>query len=90
MKLGKQKATNIIRQVSSFDYLHEAVTTLQSHLLSVIIDETADLSTIKQLAVLATYFDWISFQSKYYLLDMVEVEDGTAYGIFSARKKTFV
>ena len=87
LTLGKQKATNVIRQVLGFDYLHEAVTTLQSHLFSVIIDETTDLSTIKQLAVLATYFDWNSFQSKYYLLDMVEVEDGTANGIFSAQKK---
>ena len=74
LTLGKQKTTNVIRQVLGFDYLHEAVSSLQSRLFSVIIDETTDLSTVKQLAVLATYFDWSSFQSKYYLLDMVEVE----------------
>jgi hypothetical protein len=55
LTLGKQKATNVICQVLGFDYLHEVVNSLQSHLFSVIIDETTDLSTIKQ--ILATYFD---------------------------------
>ena len=89
LTLGKQKATNVIRQVLGFDYLHEPVTTLRSRLFSVIIDETTDLSTIKQLAVLGYIFEWNSFKSKYYSLDMVEVEDGTANGIFSVLKKTF-
>lgn len=90
LTLGKQKATNVIRQVLSFDYLHEVVTALQSQFFSVIIDETTDLSTAKQLAILATYFDMESFESKYYLVDMVEVEDGTAVGIYSALKSAFL
>jgi hypothetical protein len=89
LTLGKQKATNVIRQVLGFDYLHEVVTTLQSQFFSIIIDETTDLSTIKQLAIIATYFDMNSFESKYHLVDMVEVEDGTARGIYSALRKTF-
>ena len=61
LTLGEQKATNVIRQALGFDCLHETVTTLRSRLFSVIIDERTDLSTIKQLAVLATYFNWNSF-----------------------------
>jgi hypothetical protein len=58
-------------------------------MFSFIIDETTDLSTSKQLAILATYFDMDSFESKHYLVDMVEVEEGTAQGIYSSVKETF-
>ena len=87
--LGKQKATNVIRQVLGFDYLKDAVMTLRSKKFSFIIDETTDKSTAKQLAILATYFDMESFQLKQFLLDMVEVKDGTAKGIYSAVKQSF-
>ena len=68
VRLGKQKATNVIRQVIGFDYLFEAVSALRSRMFSMIIDETTDLSTIKQLAVLATYFDMQTFAPKYFFL----------------------
>lgn len=55
--LGKQKATNIIRQVIGFDYLQEAVSVLCEWKFSVVIDETTDVSTLKQLAILVTYFE---------------------------------
>ena len=87
--LGKQKATNVIRQVLGFDYLNEAVSALRSRKFSFIIDETTDKSTAKQLAILATYFDMKSFQTKKLLLDIVEVEDGTAKGIYAAVKQSF-
>ena len=89
VSLGKQKATNVLRQVLGFDYLKEAVSTLRSRKFSFIIDETTDKSTAKQLAILATYFDLESFESKQFLLDMIEVEDGTATGIYTAVKQSF-
>lgn len=89
VRLGKQKATNVVRQVIGFDYLNEAVSVLRSRKFSFIIDETTDKSTAKQLAILATFFDIESFKGKQYLLDMIEVEDGSAQGIYSAVKKTF-
>ncbi|CAB4008427.1 Hypothetical predicted protein [Paramuricea clavata] len=87
--LGKQKATNVIRQVLGFDYLKEAVSTLRSQKFSFIINETTNKSTAKQLAILATYFDMESFLSKQFLLDMIEVQDGTANSIYSAVKQSF-
>ena len=45
--LGKQKATNVIRQVIGFDYLQEAVSALRERKFSLIIDETTDMSTLK-------------------------------------------
>jgi hypothetical protein len=77
--LGKQKATNVIRQVIGFDYLHEAVSALRKRKFSMIIDETTNMSTLKQLV------DMEAFSSKNYLLDMVEVVDG----IYSAMKQVF-
>ncbi len=47
------------------------------------------MSTVKQLAVLATYFDRQSFETKCLLLDMAEIVDGTANGIYSAVKQVF-
>ena len=51
VKLGKQKATNIVRQVLGFDYLKELVSLLRCRFFSVIIDEATDQSTKKQLAI---------------------------------------
>ena len=87
--LGKQKASNVIRQVLGFNYLHQAVSTLRSEKFSFIIDKATDLSTSKQFAILATYFDMDAFETKHYLVDMVEVEAGTAEAIYSEVKNTF-
>ncbi|CAB4024753.1 Hypothetical predicted protein [Paramuricea clavata] len=89
--LGKQKASNVIRQVLGFDYLHQTVSTLRSEKFSFVIDEATDLSTSRQLAILATYFDMDAFETKHYLVHMVEVEARTAEAcaIYSSVKNTF-
>ena len=79
----------MIRQVIQFDYLREAVSTLRSRQFSFIIDETTDKITAKQLAILATYFHLESFQLKQFLLDLIEVGDGTAKSIYFAVKQSF-
>ena len=89
VKLGKQKATNMLRQVLGFDYLQDMVTLLQSNMFSVIIDEATDRSTQKQLAIVAVFFELDKFELKYFLVDLAETEDGTANGIYSKMKQTF-
>lgn len=89
VRLGKQKATNIVRQVLGFDYLKEMVSLLRSHFFSVIIDEATDQSTKKQLAIVATFFDMEKFEMQYWLADMLETEDGSAAGIYSKMKEAF-
>ena len=71
VKLGKQKATNIVRL--GFDYLKELVSLLRCRFFNVIIDE----STKKQLAIVATFFDMEKFEMQYWLVDMLETEDGS-------------
>ena len=88
-KLGKQKATNIVRQVLGFDYLRELVSLLRSRFFSVIIDEATDRSTKKQLAIIANFFSMEKFEMQYWLIDMIETEDASAKGIYSKLKETF-
>jgi hypothetical protein len=89
VKLGKQKATNVIRQVLGFDYLQDMVTLLRSNVFSIIIGEATDKSTQKQLAIVAVLFNVEKFELEYWLVAMVETEDGSADGIYSKIKETF-
>ncbi|XP_028407537.1 uncharacterized protein LOC114530155 [Dendronephthya gigantea] len=89
VKLGKQKATNILRQVLGFDYLQDMVTLLQSKMFSIIIDKAIDKSAKKQLAIIAVFFDLEKFELQYWLVDLIETADGTANGIYSKIKETF-
>lgn len=50
--LGKQKATNVIRQVLGFNSLKESIVELKSRKFSLIIDETTDRSLKNQLPIL--------------------------------------
>ena len=89
VRLGKQKATNVVRQVLGFAYLKEMVLLLRSHFFSVIIDEATNQSTKKQLAIVATFFDMETFEMQYWLVDMLETEDASAKGIYSKMKEAF-
>jgi len=89
VRLGKQKATNIVRQALGFNYLKEMVSLLRRNFFSIIIDETTDQSTKKQLAILANFFNVEKFEMEYWLVDMLETDDGTALGIYSKLKEAF-
>lgn len=88
VKLGKQRASNIIRQVFGKHFCTELSTTLSECLFSVIIDETTDRSTIKQMSVIVQYFHDGKFQHSF--LDLIEVNDSSANGLFNALRECFV
>jgi hypothetical protein len=62
VKLGKQKSTNIVRQVLGFHAMKECVSKLRQNPFSLIIDETTDKSTTSQLAILRVYFNELTFK----------------------------
>ena len=66
------------------------VSLLRLRKFSVIIDEATDKSVQKQLAVLATFFDVEKFEAQYWLVDLVETEDGSAGGLYAKMKETFL
>jgi hypothetical protein len=79
VKLGKQKATNLIRQVLGFYSIQECITKLKSNKFSVIIGETTDLSTTSQLAILGVFFNEQTFRLEIILIDLVPLPNGTEY-----------
>ena len=84
VKLGKQKATNIIRQVLGFYAIKECVAKLKANKFSLIINETTDLSTTSQLAIIGTFFDENNFKLETILIDFIPLADGTANTIYNS------
>ena len=81
VSLGKQKTTNVIRQVLGFQFLRDGCQKLRENKFSVIIDETTDRSTQSQLAILGTYFDAEEYKMNIVLIDMIAIPDGKAITI---------
>ena len=84
VSLGKQKSTNLIRQVLGFHCAIESIRKLKDTKFSLIIDETTDCSTTSQLAILATVFCEDSFNLENVLIDLITLENGKAITIFQA------
>ena len=82
--LGKQKATNIIRQVLGFYSMEEMITNLKTNQFSLIINETTDRSTTKQMAILGMYFNKENFKFDCYLIHLITLPDGTATTIYES------
>ncbi|MFV0263274.1 MAG: hypothetical protein ACK5JN_12705, partial [Kluyvera sp.] len=85
VSLGKQRTSNIIRQVFGKHFSDELCASLRERTLSVITDETTDKSTKKQLCIPARYFDENALKSSF--LDLVELHSSTAQDIFAAIKR---
>jgi hypothetical protein len=90
VKLGKQKATNVIRQVLGFHAIKKCVSKLRNEKFSVIIDETTDKSTTSQLAILAVYFNEKTFKLEIALVDLVPLSNGAAATIYKALLKNVI
>ena len=82
--LGKQKATNIIRQVLGIYSMKEMITNLKTNQFSLIIDETTDHSTTTQLVIVGTYFNEENFKLDCCLIDLITLSDGTATTIYES------
>lgn len=87
--LGKQKTTNIIRQVLGFNVIKESIEDLRSQKFSLIIDEITDHTCKNQLAILVTYFNPDKFRMENDLIDIAQLDDGKAETIYQAILKCF-
>lgn len=84
--LGKQKATNTVRQVLGFHYMKENVSLLRDNKFSIVLDETTDRSTKSQMAVLGTFFDMENFKMRCVFIDLIEMPNGKADTIYEKLK----
>lgn len=87
VSFGKQRTSNIIRQVFGQCFSEELCIKLREKPFSVIIDETTDRSTSKQLSIMVQFYDK---SLVCVFLDLLEVKDSTAVGIFTAVKECFI
>ena len=82
VRLGKQKVTNIVRQGLPVYYKDMLVESLKKNPFSIIIDETTDFSTAKQLAFCVSFSNE-NLETEVDLIDLVECPNGTAEMLFS-------
>ena len=81
--------TNILGQGLGLYFSKELVQILRDTYFSIILDETTDVSTQKQLGICVMYFEEPTVQPVKRFLDMVEVETVTAVGLYNAIKSSF-
>ncbi len=78
------KTKQIIKNALSPHFHEEHVQSLRSTHLSVIIDETTDISTCKEMATVTRFYDKQSSTVKCQLYDLLELPQGDAETMFQA------
>ena len=89
MQLHATKCTNIIRQGTGLYFATELIKKLKVAKFSVIIDETTDVATEKQLGIVVIFCDNDSLNIKTEFFDLLPTHDGSADGIYSSLKQSF-
>ena len=84
IKCARTKGTGVIRNVIGKHYINELIAILMKTKFSLIIDETTDVSTLKQLVLLVRYYDCDVQKTIDKYLTLLEVNDCTAKGIFDS------
>lgn len=87
VSLGKQRTSNIIRQVFGNHLVSDLCAVLRERMFAVIVDETTDRSTTKQMTIICQYYENCHMKDSF--LDMVEVHDSSARGLFQSLKQCF-
>ena len=76
--LGNTKCINIVRHVFGFSFLKDSVEYLRNNPFSILTDETTDISTKNQCAIIALNFDPVEKKIRIIFLDMIEMTEGCA------------
>lgn len=86
--MGRTKSSVVVKEALGKSFMQSLVDQLKTTgcFFSIIIDEIADVKTIKQCAFTVTYYDEISNKVETRFFDMVEVEDSTAHGLYATLK----
>jgi hypothetical protein len=84
LSLAKQKATNIIRQGLRPYFNEQLINDLQQNFFSIFIDETSDINSKSLLGVVVSYFSVTENRTNVDVLDVVELNDWTAQGIYNS------
>lgn len=83
MTLGKQKASNVVRQGLRPYFIAELQQKLSSNTyFSVFIDECTDITSKSQLGIVVSYYSVDSKTTEIDVIYVIEVSSGTAEGIY--------
>ena len=84
--LNATKCTNIIRQGTGLYFISMLTKKLQKTKFSLILDETTNVATEKQLGIVVVWCDAENLNLITQFLDLVPVCDNTANGLYGALK----
>jgi hypothetical protein len=87
MKLKRSKASSVMQYGIAHNERQHIVSICRNQKFSVIIDDSTDVSVTQILAVVVRYFDFDKSQVVDSLFDLVEVEDSSSDGLFTAFSK---
>ena len=87
--MGATECTNVIRLGIGLHYAKELIDILRGKRFSIIPDETTDVSSEKQLAICAMYVDEMDLSVVIRFLDIVEVDNSGAQGLYQAIRRVF-
>ena len=89
IEMGATKCTNVIRQGFGLHYAKELIEILRCKRFSIIPDEMTDVSSEKQLAICVMYVDETDLLPVTRFLDIVEIDDSGARGLYQAIRGIF-
>ncbi|KAK3888410.1 hypothetical protein Pcinc_007538 [Petrolisthes cinctipes] len=87
MTLKKTKASYVMQDSNAWEESHEIAKICQENKFSLLIDESTDVSVSQNLAVVVRFFDSKKTKVTDALLDIVEVDDGSAHCLYQAVKR---
>ena len=89
-KCKRTKMKCIVKNALAADFHNKVVEKLKHSFFSIIIDETTDVSTCKQLAIITRSYDSKTRKVKCNLYDLIELAGSSAEMLFQAICRSFV
>lgn len=89
INLGRTKARGIITNVIGTTHKDELSEKLKRSKFSVLVDESTDIATVKQMCVVIRFFDSERLKIETYFWELVPVQNSTAESMFNAIIQTF-
>lgn len=89
INLGRTKARGIITNVIGGTHKEELSEKLKKAKFSILVDESTDIATVKQMCIAVRFFDDELLKVETYFWELVPIHSSTAESIFDALIKTF-
>lgn len=90
VNLSRTKARGVITNVIGETHKENLAEKLKNSKFSVLVDESTDIATVKQMCIIVRFFDDKRLMIETYFWELVSIESGTAESIFNAIIQTFI